>query len=52
MALGVGLGLRLSEALGANIEDFNVEERTFRLETQYKPRRRSTASGSAATTAR
>ncbi|WP_280417605.1 tyrosine-type recombinase/integrase [Nocardia carnea] len=40
VALGVGVGLRLSEVLGANIEDLNVEARTYRPVTQYKPFRR------------
>ncbi|MGV9613607.1 hypothetical protein [Nocardia xishanensis] len=39
LALGVGVGLRLSEALGANIEDLNVESCTYQPVTQYKPSR-------------
>lgn len=40
VALGVGVGLRLSEVLGANIEDLNIEACTYRPVTQYKPSRR------------
>ncbi|MBF6081192.1 site-specific integrase [Nocardia cyriacigeorgica] len=40
VALGVGLGLRLSEALGADISDMNFETRTYRPGTQYKSKRR------------
>ncbi|NKY26261.1 site-specific integrase [Nocardia gamkensis] len=40
VALGVGVGLRLSEALGANIEDLNIEACTYQPVTQYKPSRR------------
>lgn len=39
VALGVGVGLRLSEVLGANIEDLDVERCTYRPVTQYKASR-------------
>ncbi|WP_069163234.1 hypothetical protein [Nocardia altamirensis] len=40
VALGVGVGLRISEALGADIEDLDVSKCTYRPKTQYKPSRR------------
>jgi integrase len=40
VVLGVGVGLRLSEVLGVNIEDLNVEACTYRPVIQYKPSRR------------
>lgn len=40
VALGVGVGLRLSEVLGANIEDLDVAACTYQPVTQYKPSRR------------
>ncbi|WP_280419857.1 tyrosine-type recombinase/integrase [Nocardia carnea] len=40
IALGVGVGLRLSEVLGASIEDLDVEACTYRPVTQYRPFRR------------
>ncbi|MEV0360629.1 hypothetical protein AB0H71_31690 [Nocardia sp. NPDC050697] len=40
VALGVGVGLRMSEALGANIEDLDVTNHTFQLKSQYKAARR------------
>jgi integrase len=40
LALGVGVGLRISEVLGVNIEDLNVVACTYRPEVQYKPARR------------
>lgn len=40
VALGVGVGLRLSEALGADVSDLDIPACTYQPRNQYKPARR------------